>query len=57
MYYIVRAEEKGLACMQKAARAFHSVVGAQRKSKDRAYMLKMTPSISLFFLFNVRGNI
>ena len=39
MYYIVRAEEKGHAFMRKtvgAARAFHSIVGAQRKSKDRA---------------------
>ena len=56
MYYIVRAEEKGHACMQKTARAFHSVVGAQRKSKDRSYMLKLRVS-HCFFLFNVRGNI
>ena len=50
MYYIVRAEEKGHACMQKTARAFHSVVGAQRKSKDRAYMLKLRVSHCFFFL-------
>ena len=33
---IVRAEEKGHTFMRKTARAFHSIVGAQRKSKDRA---------------------
>lgn len=51
MYCIVRAEEKGRAFMRKTARAFHSIVGAQRKSKDRwACIETQTPSISLFFL-------
>ena len=50
MYYIVRAEEKGHACMPKTARGFLSVVGAQRKSEDRAYMLKLRVSHGFFFL-------